>query len=500
MLLATYTRFSSDMQRHESITAQLRAINEWAQKQGHIIVKNYIDEAISGRTDDRPQFQQMIKDSYSAEWQGIVVHKLDRFARNRYDSAIYKKQLKDNKKVILSVTENLDGSAESIILEALLEGMSEYYSVNLGRETAKGHRENAYMCKHNGGIPLLGYDIDENLNYVINETEAMAVKLIFDMYAKGYSMRQIIEKLNADGYRTKRGNAFGKNSLYDLLHNEKYTGKYIFGYGGRQKNRNRPNADVIIKENGMPAIISEEVWQMVQNRRRTNSTATNKAKRVYILTGILFCGLCGESYFGNSNGRDYKYMCKKRANKLNCNNISINKDELEQYILKNIYSLVDNSVSDELLDRINTLYSKTREEAVSELKTTTVKLTAINTKISNLVNIIANGNTLPSLVAELSKLEDEKTILENKIELLNNIETKESINKTFISKMLSGELENISKLPPEEQKITLAKYINKIFIFPDRIEIELKIDNKKISNKNVGYDWWAEVDSNHRTR
>ena len=270
--------------------------------------------------------------------------------------------------------------------------------------------------------------------------------------------------------------------------------------GGRQKNRNRPNADVIIKENGMPAIITEEVWEMVQNRRKTNSTATNKAKRVYILTGILFCGLCGESYFGNSNGRDYKYMCKKRANKLNCNNISIDKDELEQYILKNIYSLVDNSVSDELLDKINTLYSETREEAINELKTTTVKLTAVNTKISNLVNIISNGSTLPSLVTELSKLEDEKNILESKLDLLNNIDSKELVDKSFISEMLSGELADIEKLPPEEQKIILAKYINKIFIFPDKIEIELKIDNKKISNKNVGYDWWAGVDSNHRTQ
>lgn len=374
MLLATYTRFSSDMQRHESITAQLRAIEEWAKRNGHTIVKNYIDEAISGRTDDRPQFQQMINDSFTDEWQGVVVHKLDRFARNRYDSAIYKKQLKDNGKTIFSVTENLDGSPESIILESLIEGMSEYYSANLGRETAKGHRENAYMCKHNGDVPLLGYDINEELHYTINESEALIVKLIFNMYADGYSMRKIIEKLNENGYRTKRGNSFGKNSIYDILHNEKYTGKYIFGYGGRQKIRNKPNPDVIIKENGMPAIIDKEIWEMVQNRSKNKNNATNKAKKIYILTGLLYCGKCGDSYFGNSNGRDYKYMCKNKANKLQCDNISIKKEELEKYILNNLYSLLDNTVSDELLEKINSLYSNARKEATKELKVATAKI------------------------------------------------------------------------------------------------------------------------------
>ena len=155
MQLVAYARYSSDNQREESITAQLRAIHNWANLNGHVIVKEYIDEALSARTDKRPNFLKMIEDSKTATWNGVVVHKLDRFSRNRYNSAVYKKELKDNEKLLFSVLEKLDNSPESIIMESLIEGMSEYYSANLSREVKKGLNENALDCKHNGGTPPL---------------------------------------------------------------------------------------------------------------------------------------------------------------------------------------------------------------------------------------------------------------------------------------------------------------------------------------------------------
>lgn len=155
MYLVAYARYSSDNQREESITAQLRAIHNWADANGHIIVKEYIDEALSARTDKRPNFLKMIEDSKTEDWNGVVVHKLDRFSRNRYNSAVYKKTLKDNNKKLFSVLEKLDDSPESIIMEAMLEGLSEYYSANLAREVKKGLNENALDCKHNGGTPPL---------------------------------------------------------------------------------------------------------------------------------------------------------------------------------------------------------------------------------------------------------------------------------------------------------------------------------------------------------
>ena len=140
-----------------------------------------MDEAKSATTDKRPAFQQMIEESNEGKFDIVLVHKLDRFARNRYDSAIYKTKLKKNKVKVYSVLENIDDSPESVMLEALLEGMSEYYSKNLAREVMKGMTENALQCKHTGGKPPIGYDLDENKKLIINEQEAKAVKLIFKL-------------------------------------------------------------------------------------------------------------------------------------------------------------------------------------------------------------------------------------------------------------------------------------------------------------------------------
>ena len=154
--VALYARFSSDNQRSESIDAQLRAMKAYCEQHKFVVVNTYIDEAKSATTDRRPAFQQMINDSSTHSFNILLVHKLDRFARNRYDSAVYKRELKKNGVTVFSVLENLDDSPESIMMEAVLEGMAEYYSQNLARETMKGLRENALQCKHTGGIPPLG--------------------------------------------------------------------------------------------------------------------------------------------------------------------------------------------------------------------------------------------------------------------------------------------------------------------------------------------------------
>ena len=203
-----YARFSSDHQREESIDAQLRAIQDYCQRSGYVLTNIYRDEAKSATTDDRPQFQQMFKDVNSTPPDVVIVHKLDRFSRDRYDSAFYKRKLKERGVQLVSVLENIDGSPESIILESVLEGMSEYYSKNLAREVKKGKNETAHQCKHNGGNPPLGYNIDENGNYVINPSEAAVVRQIFEMYAEDTSYTKMAEKLNKQGHRTKWGRAF----------------------------------------------------------------------------------------------------------------------------------------------------------------------------------------------------------------------------------------------------------------------------------------------------
>ena len=170
----------------------------------------------------------MIDDAKNGYFDIVIVHKLDRFARNRADSAIYRRELSWHNVRLISVLENFDESPESIMLQSVIEGYNEYYSKNLRREVMKGLKENALSCRFTGGIPCLGYDIDKDtLKYVINPFEAEAVKLIFKMYLDGEGYSSIINTLNYKGFKTKKGNTFGKNSLYEILRNEKYTGVYV---------------------------------------------------------------------------------------------------------------------------------------------------------------------------------------------------------------------------------------------------------------------------------
>jgi len=347
---AIYARYSSDNQREESIDAQVRAIKDYTEKNNIQIVKIYVDEARSATIDNRPQFLQMIKDSALGGFDLVLVHKLDRFARNRYDSAFYRRELKKNNVRLVSVLENLDDSPESVILESVLEGIAEYYSKNLAREVMKGMKETAYKCKHTGGIPPLGYDVSDDKSYVINQKEAAAVRLIFSMRAKSAGYNLIIEELNRLGYRSKRGNRFGKNSIHEILKNEKYAGVYIFNRsaakvdGKRNNHKIKKDEDIIRIEGGMPAIIDKKLFNEVQDKmsKSKKGPAANKAKETYLLSGIIYCGKCGGSMVGNRKyaGRNrtlyLSYECSKRKRNKSCDMKSISKKFVRKRLLMNL--------------------------------------------------------------------------------------------------------------------------------------------------------------------
>ena len=222
-----YCRFSSDLQREESIEAQKRFITAFAYQNGYDIQTFYCDRAKSGKNLNRPAFQQMLEDAKKGTFQSILVHKIDRLSRNTSDTLSVIDKLKKNGIEVISAYEHLENTPMGELLLKIISGMSEYYISNLANEVLKGQRENAYQGKANGGIGCLGYDIVKQ-KYVINEKEAAAVRLIFQMYANGYGYSPIIDKLNSLGYKTKAGRPFGKNSLYSIMNNEKYCGIFVF--------------------------------------------------------------------------------------------------------------------------------------------------------------------------------------------------------------------------------------------------------------------------------
>ena len=223
-----YARFSSDNQREESIEAQLRAMKEYCQRCGIVVVREFIDRARSATTDDRPAFLEMIAASKEQSFDIVLVHKLDRFARNRYDSALYRRELRRNGVTLLSVLEQIDDSPEGIILESMLEGMSEYYSKNLSREVRKGMKENALKCQFTGGRPPYGLKVDEaTRRLVVNEEEAPAIRFIFDSVKYGLGYNQIVQELNVMGYRTLRETLRKEQSVRDFAQ-RKIPGRVCF--------------------------------------------------------------------------------------------------------------------------------------------------------------------------------------------------------------------------------------------------------------------------------
>ena len=159
MTAVIYARYSSDSQREASIEGQLRDCKDYAEKNGITVVGTYIDRAYSAKTDDRPDFQRMIKDSGKKIFDVVLVWKLDRFARNRFDAVNYKYQLEKNGVHLVSAMEPISQGPEGIMVESMLIGMAEYYSAELALKVARGERENALQCKYNGGVVPLGFTI-----------------------------------------------------------------------------------------------------------------------------------------------------------------------------------------------------------------------------------------------------------------------------------------------------------------------------------------------------
>lgn len=464
---AACARYSSDNQREESIEAQLRAIREYAARSGYEIINKYVDEARSATTDNRPAFQQMIADA--DQFKAIIVHKLDRFSRDRYNSAIYRRQLKKKGVSLVSVLENLDGSPESIILESVLEGMAEYYSRNLAREVMKGLRETAYKCKHTGGIPPLGYDVLPDKSYTINDREAEEVRLIFKMYAAGRGYKEIIAALNAEGMTTKTGGAFGKNSISDILRNEKYTGTFVYNRAttmvrGRRNNHASKSADEIIKiPGGIPQIVDDVTWRATKKRLSDNvRKGANKAKTVYLLRGKIRCAKCGSIMNGacKTSSRTgtplYYYLCGNRDRKGSCTMRAVRKDFIEGFVLGEIKKLLSIDV-EKVAQKIVALTGNALEPEY--LKKARRQLSSVQKQIKSIVSAIKAGAFHLSMADELKKLSQEENRLQ---EICKEVPAAPDIGKI---RMLVAETLRIDEMDEYEKRALIGRMVDEVVCY-----------------------------------
>ena len=497
MTAVIYARYSSDSQREASIEGQLRDCKDYAEKNGITVVGTYIDRAYSAKTDDRPDFQRMIKDSGKKIFDVVLVWKLDRFARNRFDAVNYKYQLEKNGVHLVSAMEPISQGPEGIMVESMLIGMAEYYSAELALKVARGERENALQCKYNGGVVPLGFTIGkEDRLYHIDPETAPIVQEIFTRYADGEPAEKIAASLNERGLRTRTGKPFVKNSFFQIFRNRRYIGEY------RYKD--------IVTPGGIPAIVDQDLFDRVQQRFEQNRIAHGRPAKEdvsYLLTTKLFCGKCGtlmggESGTSHMGNTYYYYKCgnAKRHGKAHCDLKAIRKEPLERFVVDTAIKVI---FSDEIIERLIDLVMDAQQKENTRLPVLKEQLRDTEKRLANLLEAIEQGILTPTTKQRLDELEARKEALNTSIleeELKKPVLTREWI-RFWLEKFRKGDVGST-----EHQRQIIDTFVNSVYVFDDRVVLNFNFtdDSKTISREEVlgssAVDNAPLVEKNHRLR
>ena len=479
MTAVIYARYSSDSQREESIEGQIRECTAYAKKNGITIVKHYIDRAISAKTDNRPQFQQMIKDSDKKLFDIVLVWKLDRFARNRYDSARYKTQLKKNGVKLVSATEIISEGPEGIILESVLEGYAEYYSADLAEKVVRGQTENILKGRCNGGRGTFGYTLDSERKFHIDPLASPFVLESFRKYRNGLTMKEIRDWLNENGIKNPVGGTFTYNSVEHMLKNRRYIGELKF-------------RDVVVPD-AIPPIVPLELFDDVQEKIAKNkkAPARRKAEDDYLLTTKLHCGYCGALMFGESGtsrtGEVHRYYkCATAKKKKGCKKKTVRKQWLEDLVVNQTMQLVrDDAAMEsiiakvmELQDRENTnlpLYEKQLRDAESG--------------IQNMLNAIQAGILTSSTKERLEQLEETKRELEARI--AEEKLAKPKVTEEFIRFWLLR-FRKLDMSLKDQRQALVDTFINSIYLYDDKVLITF---NYKEGTQTITFEEAAQAAS-----
>ena len=479
MTAVIYARYSSDNQREESIEGQIRECTAYAEKNGITIVKHYIDRAISAKTDNRPEFQQMIKDSDKKLFDIVLVWKLDRFARNRYDSARYKTQLKKNGVKLMSATEIISEGPEGIILESVLEGYAEYYSADLAEKVVRGQTENILKGRCNGGRGTFGYTLDPERKFHIDPLTSPFVLESFKKYDEGSTMKEIRDWLNENGIKNPVGGAFTYNSVEHMLKNRRYIGELKF-------------RDVVVPD-AIPPIIPLELFEDVQEKIAKNkkAPARRKAEDDYLLTTKLFCGYCGALMFGESGtsrtGEVHRYYkCATAKKHKGCKKKTVRKQWLEDLVVNQTMQLVkDDAAMESIIAKVMELQNKENTNIPLYEK----QLRDAESGIQNMLNAIQAGILTSSTKERLEQLEETKRELETRI--AEEKLAKPKVTEEFIRFWLLR-FRKLDMSLKDQRQALVDTFINAIYLYDDKVLITF---NYKEGTQTVTFGEASEIAS-----
>lgn len=471
MNAVVYARYSSYGQTEQSIEGQLHVCEEYAKKKDFNIINTYVDRAMTGTNDNRPAFQAMIEDAKKGAFQVIIVYKLDRFSRDKYDNVVYKHKLAQCGVKVLSATEAISDSPEGIMMEGLLELFAEMYSKDLSQKVKRGMRESVSKGYFLGGYTPYGYKV-ENKKLVIDDEQAKNIKYMFEMYANGLSKKEIVKHLNERGFRTNRGKQFTINSFQKTLSNTKYIGEITI------------NGETYV--NYCPPIIDKKLFERVQERLKENKhySAKRKAEEVFLLTGKIYCGYCESSIVGISGTSHTKkrhsyYVCSNRFKHKSCNKQYEKKGYLEWYLVSQIKEkLADEATRKELARLLIDEYKKSDyNKQITDYK---IKINGLEKELDNICDKLININNteiIKKLEARANDIADLKQTYQtqlNKLILSAKIAKTENDIENSLALLARGDA-----LEFEYQKRIIDIFVDKVFLFDDKFIAYFNLLNMK---------------------
>lgn len=446
-----YARFSSSKQREASIDDQLRVCTRWCLENGYSIVGTYCDRAASGRTDDRPRFQEMIANAGESEI--VLVYMMDRFSRDVYDAPIYKRKLRDKGVRVVSATESMPDGPEAMLMESIYEAMAAMESEHTSIRTRRGMDGNALKLMHNG-VRIYGYDLGDDGMYHINEMEAQNVREMFALRAEGKSYGWIAERMAARGVRTtsKKRRPCSYEMVRLIIRNEKYKGVYSWG-------------DVRV-EDGMPAIVTKEEWDMAQGIRSAKSRQTEDWTD-YAFSGKGVCGCCGSNLVGVSgrNRRNVKYTYYRCSN--GCGAKTVRADVLEERVARAVRRFVSQP---DVLEDIVSAVSRAMEsdgEALRE-KALREELADLERREGNLMAAVEQGMPYAQASARIEEIVAQKDRITQKLLVMSN--KVEFDPKTFVEYLCSND--------GADDRTMLDVFVWQVQLFDDRVIVVLTYDVK----------------------
>ena len=511
---ALYARVSSDRQDVDlSVAAQLRALREFAERNGYVVAREFIDEAESGRTSDRPQFRKMLDEASGADapFQEILVWKFSRFTRKREHAVAFKSMLRRRGIRVTSITEHADDTPTGKLMEAIIESVDEFYSENLAQEVRRGMREAASRGFWVSNNAPLGYkrvyvpDGGKKRPKLELDPPADGVaRRIFDMALKGLTVLDIAKQLNAEGIPTKTGKRWLKTTIHKMLANEAYAGTLVWGKTAKD------GAPPVRVEGGVPAIVTKSEFARVQQMlqaRAPSHTHPRRAASPYLLSGLVTCDLCGKSLVASEakGGKYTYYVCLSllKQGKNACKTPRLNASKFERLIIDQLrqHILTESNIR-ELVKMLDEEMDGLAREQRQKLETIEEELVEVRRRLDRIWHVIETSDLdIDDATPRIRVHRERQSLLEIAAKEARDVlaERKRMLDKTEIIAAFAADMgEFLATSELTEAKAFVRSFVKTIVVSPGRATINYTIPMPEDSP--IGNADRAEIDLGLKVR